>query len=210
MDSTRTADRACSRARERGFTLLELVVTVGVLALAGAATAGAFAALARNAAPGSVRDAALTAGENALARARAAVAYGPTTAPDGSTAAPDRAWALVPGSTTYLAGAQLRGSAPCGASATAANGGAASPGTTGAVGTSAALTLRLPVTATFDPAAQTFTVVVTYPRDPCALAGDGTIPASEARTVTLSESLPPSMYAPGQTLTRDVAVPARM
>ncbi len=190
MVSTRTAEPARLRAHERGFTLLELVAAVGVLALGGAATAGAFAALARNAAPGAARDAALTVAENALARARAAVAYVPTPAPDGSAAAADRSWALTPGETSYLAGAQLRGAAPC--------------------GTAAATTLRLPVTAAFDAPTQRFTVVVTYPRDPCAVASDGTIPAAQAETVTLSETLPPSTYAPGQTLTRDVAVPARM
>jgi prepilin-type N-terminal cleavage/methylation domain-containing protein len=186
VPSTRTAEpRVTRRDGERGFTLLELVASVGVLAIAGAATAGAFTALARHAAPGDARDAALTAGENALARARAAVAYAPA-----SAAAADRSWALVPGETDYVAGARLRGAAPCGATAAA--------------------TLKLPVAASFDASAQRFTVVVTYPRDPCGVAADGTIPAGNAETVTLEETLPPSAYAPGTTLTQDVAPPARM
>ncbi|HZO94933.1 MAG TPA: prepilin-type N-terminal cleavage/methylation domain-containing protein [Candidatus Baltobacteraceae bacterium] len=195
MRSTRTA--------ERGFTLVELVVAVGVLAIAGAATAGAFAAVARNAAPGGVRDAALTVAENALTRARAAVAYAPPSAPDGTPPAPDRSWALVAGTTSYVAGAQLRGPSPCGA---------ASPQTApgAAPNASSAVTLKLPVTTTFDPSAQRFTVVVTYPSDPCGVPSDGSIPSALQRAVTVSETLPPSAYPPGQTLVRDVAPPARM
>jgi|GEM_PF-1510033 len=186
--------RAVVRARagvepadQRGFTLIELVVAAGVITLAIAATAGGFAALARNAAPGGVRDAALTAGENALVRARAAAAYVPAPAADGSTPPPDRSWALVPGTTTYLAGARIAGGSAC-----------------------ASATLSLPVSATFDPEAQTFTAVVTYPRDPCAVTPGGAIPPADAATVTLQETLPPPAYAPGTAVVRDVATPARL
>lgn len=182
MDSTRTA--------ERGFTLLEVLVCVAVLALVSAATFGAFAAVARNATPGTVRDVALMAGENALARARAAAAYASSPSQDASALLAARAWALRPGETGYVAGAQLRAGATCGQT---------SP-----------RTLRLPVTATYDAANERFTVVVTYPRDPCRVASDGTIPADDAATVTLAETLPPSVYPPGQTIHRDVAPPARM
>jgi prepilin-type N-terminal cleavage/methylation domain-containing protein len=181
---------ASTRTAERGFTLLEVLVCVGVLVLACAATAGAFAALARQALPDTTRDVALMAGENALARARAAIAYASSPTADGTTLLTDRSWGLVPGETDVVAGAELRASAMC--------------------GNSAPLVLRLPIAATYDTTTQRFTVVVIYPRDPCALAADGSIPASDALTLTLGETLPPSAYPPGQTLVRSVATPARM
>jgi len=181
---------ASTRTAERGFTLLEVLVCVGVLVAAGAASAGAFAAVAREATPGTVRDLALMAGENALARARAAVAYASSPSADGTTLLADRSWGLIPGQTDLVAGGELQAPATC--------------------GTSAPLVLRLPIAATYDATTQRFTVVVTYPRDPCALAGDGSIPAGDAQTLTLGETLPPSVYPPGQTLTRAVATPARM
>lgn len=168
---------------ERGFTLLELLACVFVLALAGAAALGAFAAIARNAAPGATRDAALMVAENALARARAATAYVPPADPDAAAAmTTDRSWALVPGTRSFVAGAQLRGPAPC--------------------ASGAPRTLALPVTTTYDPAQQSFTVVVAYPAEPCSARTD--------RRVTLRAVLPPSVYAPGQGVTRRVQVPARM
>jgi prepilin-type N-terminal cleavage/methylation domain-containing protein len=178
------------RTAERGFSLLEVLVCVAILALVSAATFGAFAAVARNATPGGARDAALMVGENALARARAAVAYASSPSQDASALLAARSWALVPGTTSFVAGAQLGAGALCGA---------AQP-----------RTLRLPVTATYDAANERFTVVVTYPRDPCAVGSDGTIPAANAATVTLAETLPPSAYPPGQTVHRDIAPPARM
>ena len=182
MDSTRTA--------ERGFTLLELLVCVGILAAASAATAGAFAAVARNAGPPAARDAALMVAENALVRARAAIAYASSPAQDGPALLRDRSWGLVPGTTQYVAGAHLRAAAMC--------------------ATGAPLLLRLPVATAYDPASERFTVVVTYPRDPCRVGGDGTIATDGARTVSLTETLPPSAYVPGQTVHRDVPTPARM
>lgn len=178
------------RTDERGFTMLELVLCVGILAMASAAALGAFAALARNASAGASRDAALMVAENALARARAAVAYASSASQDGTALLGDRSWALSPARTSFVAGAQLRSSAQCGS--------AAPP------------VLRLPVTTAYDAANERFTVVVTYPRDPCAAALDGSIQAANAATVTLSETLPPSVYPPGQVIHRDVATPARM
>jgi prepilin-type N-terminal cleavage/methylation domain-containing protein len=182
VDSTRTA--------ERGFTLLELMMCVAVLALASAAAVGAFAAVARNATPGAARDVALMVAENALARARAAVAYSPPSPDDARALLADRSWALAPGQTRYAAGAELRANALC--------------------GTSAALRLRLPVVATYDAPSERFTVVVTYPRDPCRVSAEGVIPDDDAATVTLAQTLPPSAFAPGRLIRRDIAPPARM
>ena len=175
---------------ERGFTLLEVVVCMGVFALASAATLGAIASLVQNAAPRTSRDLALMVGENALTRARAAVAYASSPSQDGSAQLSDRTWALVPGTISTLGGAEMRAPAACGASAPRP--------------------LTFPLTTTYDPATERFTVVVTYPRDPCRVAPDGTIPPDDAATIALAETLPPSVFPPGQVLRRDVMPPARM
>jgi prepilin-type N-terminal cleavage/methylation domain-containing protein len=178
------------RTAERGFTLLELLLCVGMLAAASAATLGAFAALARNATPGTMRDAALNAAENALARARAAAAYASSPSQDGPALLGDRSWALVPGRSDYVAGAPLRAAGSC--------------------GDAVARVVRMPVAVTYDAPNERVTVVVTYPRDPCAVAADGTIADGDAATVTLAETLPPSVYPPGQVVHHDIAPPARM
>ena len=178
------------RTAERGFTLLELLVCMAGLALVSASTLGAFAAVARNAATGNARELALMAGENALARARAAIAYASSPSQDGTALIGDRSWGLVPGQSAYVAGAQLRASAMCGAQAP--------------------LLLNLPVATAYDARSERFTVVVTYPRDPCRAAREGAIAPDNAASVTLAETLPPSVYPPGQVLRRTVAPPARM
>jgi len=175
---------------ERGFALLELLACVALLGIASAATLGAVATLARNAGPQAARDTALMTAENALARARAAIAYASSPVQDGSALLADRSWGLRPGESDFVAGAQLQSPALC--------------------GSAAPLLIRLPVAATYDPSSERFTVVVTYPRDPCRVAPDGTIPVDDAATVTLGETLPPSVYPPGQLLHRDVQPPARM
>ncbi len=182
MHSTPTA--------ERGFALLEVLACVALLGIAGAATLGAVAALARNAAPAAAHDAALMVAENALARARAAIAYASSPTQDGSSLLGDRTWGLRAGTTAFVAGAQLRSPAAC--------------------GTAAPLLLDLPVAANYDPSTERFTVVVTYPRDPCLVDPTGTIPAGDAATLTLAQTLAPSVYPPGQVLHRDVQPPARM
>jgi prepilin-type N-terminal cleavage/methylation domain-containing protein len=175
---------------ERGFALLEVLACVALLGIASAATLGAVAALARNAGPAAARDAALMTAENALARARAAIAYASSPSEDGSALLADRSWGLNPGETDFVAGAQLQSPAMC--------------------NTNAPLLVKLPVAATYDPPSERFTVVVTYPRDPCRVAPDGTIPSDDTATVTLAQTLAPSVYPPGQVLHRDVQPPARM
>ncbi|MDQ6941625.1 MAG: hypothetical protein M3169_03810, partial [Candidatus Eremiobacteraeota bacterium] len=109
---------------------------------------------------------------------------------DASALLAGRTWALRPGESAYVAGAQFGAGVSC--------------------GDAAPRVLRLPVAASYDAVNERFTVVVTYPRDPCRVASDGTIPQGNAATVTLAETLPPSVYPPGQTIHRDVAPPARM
>jgi prepilin-type N-terminal cleavage/methylation domain-containing protein len=182
MDSTRTG--------ERGFALLEVLVCVGLLAIASAATMGALAALARNAGPAAARDAALMIAENTVARARAAIAYASSPSQDGPALLADRSWGLHPGESDFVAGAQLQAAALC--------------------GSGAPLTVKLPVAATYDASNERFTVVVTYPRDPCRVAGDGSMAIGDTATVTLTQTLAPSVYPPGQVVHRDVQPPARM
>jgi prepilin-type N-terminal cleavage/methylation domain-containing protein len=178
------------RTAERGFSLIELLVCVGILAIASAASVGAFAALARNATPGTARDLALMVAENALTRSRAAAAYASSPSLDGPALLSDRSWALHPGEADYVAGAELSASAICNA-----NG---------------AKLLQLPVAVSYDAASQRVQVVVTYPHDPCRAAADGTIPSDDAQTLTLAETLPPPVYPPGQVVHHDVLPPARM
>jgi prepilin-type N-terminal cleavage/methylation domain-containing protein len=178
------------RTAERGFSLLEVVVCAALFALASAATAGVVAAVARSAAAPAARDAALMVAENALVRARAAVAYASSPDQDGSLLLAGRAWGLVDGTTTFTAGAEIRAPAPCGGNVP--------------------LRLALPVTTTFDSSSQRFSVTVTYPRDPCAVAAGGAIDPDNAADVTIAETLPPSVYPPGQELLRNVMTPARM
>ncbi len=178
-----TAERAARTSGERGFTLLELLVCAFLLAIAGAATAGAFAAVARNAAGGETRAVALMAAENAIARARAVTAYVQAADPSAAAAqATDRSWALVAGTQSFFAGAKLRAPAQCG-------------------GTKS-VRLTLPVTTSYDGASQAFSVTVGYPSDPCSPQAD--------RSLTLRAVLPPSAYAPGQDVAVPIDVPARM
>lgn len=177
-----TAERGFTPA-ERGFTLLELLVCVFLLAVVGAATGGAFAAVARNAASGQTRAVALMVAENALARARAVTAYAHSADPSAVAAlTTDRSWALVPGPQSFGAGAELRAPAQC--------------------STSQPLRLTLPVTTAYDATRQTFSVTVAYPSDPCAARAD--------RSLTLRAVLPPSVTAPSQDMAVPVNVPARM
>jgi hypothetical protein len=167
---------------ERGFALLDALIAAALFALAAAASAGVVAAIARATTPGIVRDAARTVAENVLTRANAAVAYAAAPAP-GSTPASDRNWALTPGASSFVAGAALVSPLPC--------------------GSTVPLQLRLPVSTSFDPATQRFTVTVSYPRDPCDASGP-------TATVEMAQTLPPSAYAPGSTVDLIVRPPARM
>ena len=182
--ASRTTDPEC------GFTLVELVVCVALFAIVSAATVGGVAVVLRNAMPNGTRDVAMMVLENTLARARAAAAYVPI-GTSSNTAPFDPAAANLVSSQpqAFTAGAELRSNNVC-------NGGTTS------------LRLLLPVQTTY--ANSVLTVTVTYPRDPCRVAADGTIPSDDALTITQSETLSPPLYIPGHVLVRPIGVPAKM
>jgi prepilin-type N-terminal cleavage/methylation domain-containing protein len=173
---------------EAGFTLIELVVCLAILAVVGAATIGAVAAVARNAVPNVTRDVALMVAENTLVRARAAAAYVPQ-ATGAAPVDPATANLISAQPQQFTAGAQLRASDLCGSH-------------------QQSRTLRLAVATSY--AANVFTVRVTYPRNPCAAAPGGAVGAADEASVTLSATLAPPLYVPGHVITRTVGVPARM
>ena len=168
---------------ERGFTLLELVVCVGLFAAIGIGALALLPALARNAQAGIVRDAALETARNALERARAAAAYyPPALVGDAATRAvttADHRWALAAQASAPSA-ARLR-PAPCGAAVANAD-------------------IPLAVASSYDAPSDRLTVTVTYPHDPCASGGP-------SDTVSLSTVLAPAQYAPQTQLTTAIGDP---
>lgn len=174
--------------REAGFTLIELVVSLAIVAVVSAATIGAVAAVARNAVPNVARDAALMVAENTLVRARSAAAYVPQST--GAAPADPAAASLINAQPQqFIAGAQLRANNLCG-------------------GSQLVRTLRLPVATSY--AANVFTVRVMYPRNPCSVGSNGAISSGDEAVLTLSTTLAPPVYVPGHVIPRAVGVPARM
>jgi hypothetical protein len=175
---------AAERAAEAGFGLLELVVCVGLLVTGAVLALALLPGLARASQAGLMRGAATDVARNALERARAAAAYVPA--------------ALVAAPAT-------RGAAAAGhawAFAAAASDVAAVRVERGLCGSSAAFTdVPVKVTTAYDATADTLSVTVAYPPDPCA-------PATQA-TVALSARLAPAAYAPQTELDAAIADPAQ-
>jgi type II secretory pathway pseudopilin PulG len=171
------------RAEEAGFSLLELVMCVGLLSAGCVLALALLPVLARNAQAQMMRDAATGVARNAIERVRAATAYYPA----GGVADPnlrrtttaDHAWVLAPAA-TYAAAVRV-GHALCAAAATTTD-------------------VPLTVALTYDAPSDTLTVAVSYPPDPCA-------PAALA-TVSLAADLAPSAYAPQTMLPAAIADPA--
>jgi prepilin-type N-terminal cleavage/methylation domain-containing protein len=171
---------------QRGFTLIELVIALAVIAAIGATAVGALAAVSRAAMPNVMRDGALMVAENTLARARAAAAYVPLG--DGvAPTDPADANLLRPTPTTFTAGVRIPSLAVCANAAPNAD-----PAAT-----------VITVSASTAYAKNVFTVTVTYPRDRCNAN-------SETASVILHETLAPPLYLPGHTITRNVADPTTM
>jgi len=171
---------------QRGFTLIELVISLAVIAAIGAAAVGALAAVSRAAMPNVMRDGALMVAENALARARAAAAYVPVG--DGAASTdPADASLLRPTPTAFTAGVRVPSIAACANAAPNAD--------------PSATVVSVAVTTAY--AKNVFTVTVAYPRDRCSAA-------SATAAVVLHETLAPPLYLPGHTITRGIADPATM
>ena len=157
---------------EGGYSLLELVICVGLTVVVAVTALAALPLLARSAQAGIVRDAAFEAGLNAIERIRAAAAYYPaalvTDSAARATTTADHRWVLA-ASATYASAARIERPL-CGAAA-------------------ATVDVPLAVASTYDATTDRLTVTVGYPRDPCS-------DSSPADAVTLSATLAPAQYAP--------------
>ncbi len=166
-----------------GYSLIELVVCVGLIVTVAVAALSALPVLARNAQAGLVRDAATDEARNALERIRAAVAYYPAALVADpaarATATADHRWALA---ATASVAATARIERPL-------------------CGTAAPVDISLAVTTAYDAASDRLTVTVAYPLDPCTNA-------SPAATVSASATLAPAQYAPQTQLQNTIADPA--
>jgi hypothetical protein len=173
-----------STTDDAGFSLVELVVCVGLVLLGAVTALGLVPVLARAANAGIVRAAATDVARNALERARAAAAYAPPALvadPAARSAAlADHAWALAPAA-SFAAAARMRGPL---------------------CGNAAGLDVPLAVDARYDAAADRLTVAVSYPRDPCD-------PGSPSERIVLAATLTPAAYAPGTLLGAPIADPAK-
>ncbi|GAC1412312.1 MAG: hypothetical protein NVSMB64_22540 [Candidatus Velthaea sp.] len=160
---------------ERGFTLIELVVTIAIVALASLATLGLIAAIVKNGAPNLNRDLALMIAQNTLERARVAAAYLPLVSdPSQDAAAKTRA---ASGDTSYILTAASSFSAA-----------AKLPDSTCAASGAGVARLALEVTTSLS-GANVFSVSVRYPVNACS-------PGATA-SVDLTEVLPAPIPIPG-------------
>jgi type II secretory pathway pseudopilin PulG len=176
-------ERAGGRAGERGYSLLELLICVGLLVAGCVLALALLPGLVRRSQAELMRDAATQVARNAIERVRAAAAYYPAGAVSDPAAravtTADHAWALLPAA-SYLAAARVHG-ALCGS---------ASPSTD----------VPMNVALRYDAPSDTLTVAVSYPPDPCA--------ASVQATVSLAAQLAPASYAPQTVLQSAIADPA--
>jgi Tfp pilus assembly protein PilV len=176
------ADR--KRCGEAGFSLIEAVICIALLACGCVAALAAFPPLIRNAEAGIVRAAATSIARNAIERVRAAVAYDPPGAVlDPATRAAttaNHAWALA-ATSTYRTTARFSRSL-CGTA-------------------SATTDVPMTVTTTYAASADMLTVTVQYPRSPCV--------PSNLTSVSLATPLAPAADAPQTTLRTGVADPER-
>ena len=160
---------------ERGFTLIELVITIGLVALVSLATIGVLASLAKRSEPSTTRDLALMVAQNTLERARVAAAYLPiVTDPSQDAAAKTRASS---GDTSFILNTA--------ASFTAR---AKLPTSTCATSGADATILDLAVQTTLS-GTNVFRVTVQYPVNECV--------PSQTATLALSEVLPAPVPIPG-------------
>jgi Tfp pilus assembly protein PilV len=171
------------RAAEAGYSLLEVVMCVGLLIVGSVLALALLPAVARASQSQLMRGAATDVARNAIERTRAAAAYYPA----GAVADPlaraattaGHSWALAPG-VTYTAAAHVH-RALCGRPAATSD-------------------VALTVAMTYDAPSDTLTVAVSYPPNPC----DTTVQS----LVSLSAQLAPASYAPQTQLPTAIADPA--
>jgi type II secretory pathway pseudopilin PulG len=171
------------RASEAGYSLLEVIVCVGLLILGSVLALALLPALARASQAQLMRGAATAVARNALERARAAAAYYPPAAvadPVARAAATSgHDWAFVPAA-SYMAAARVH---------------------RGLCGTAAATSdVPMRVTMSYDAPSDALNVAVSYPPNPCN--------ASVQSTISLSAQLAPAGYAPQTQLPTAIADPA--
>jgi prepilin-type N-terminal cleavage/methylation domain-containing protein len=169
-----------TKTTEAGFTLIETLVVVAVVAMVGLGAAGAVAMIGKNGEPQTNRNLALMVARNALERARVAAAYLPI-ATDASAGASvsayaqtgDATYVLQPGTTSFTAQVSV-------------------PAIT--CGTGTATTIAVGITTVVTPPAPgtngtSVAVTATYPPSACA--------PSQTASVMLGETLAPPALAPG-------------
>lgn len=175
--------------RERGFTLIEVIVCTAMLVVVIGGTLGMFAAVANRAQPDRTRDLALMVAQNTLLRARAAASYAPAVLPNPnvatlSTYVDSRAWVLPIGTQAFTESAPLvSATSLCGAATTKP----------------IALDVRTDYEESGTPPARQFTVTVAYPVNPCT--------NDAKKTVTVTEEMPTLAFVPGTRVTQSIAPP---
>lgn len=166
---------------EGGFTMLEVIVCVGLVVSATVIALGALPVLIRQSTRGIVRTAAVEVARNVLVRAEAAGTYLP---PDADATATTRVqttnnhtWAFVPAAAFSSAVSLAR--VWCGQTQITVN-----------------------VTTTYDASTDLFRVNVAYPSDPC----DATALSAQ---VTLAQRYAPALDPPGSSYVVPIADPQR-
>jgi Tfp pilus assembly protein FimT len=171
------------RASEAGYSLLELVMCVGLLIVGSVLALGLLPALARASQSQLIRGAATEVARNAIERARAAAAYyppGAVTDPLARAAATaGHGWALG-SAASYTAAVHVH-RALCGTPAATSD-------------------VSLRVAMSYDAPSDVLTVAVSYPPNPCDTATQAVI--------SLSAQLAPATYAPQTQLPSAIADPA--
>jgi prepilin-type N-terminal cleavage/methylation domain-containing protein len=171
------------RCPDAGFSLLEVIVCIGLMVLGTAIALGTLPTLVHRSQDDLVGLAATDVARNAIERFRAGAAYYPTTAGVGDlTQTNGHAWAFAAGfrSTARVAVRVRR--ALCGTARSTSD-------------------VSMDLTTTYDPVADAVRAVVTYPRNACD--------TSSSETVTLTAPLAPAQWSPQTRLPLPVGDPAQ-
>jgi prepilin-type N-terminal cleavage/methylation domain-containing protein len=163
------------KTSDRGFSLIELVVVVGLVVIVTTATIGLIASISKRAEPDINRDLAMMTAQNTLERARAAAAYFPLAQSQAESDAVAQVASSQDKSFILDTNKSFSVSVPLPTSTCGVNNGAVT-----------AISLNVTTTLNVD----VFDVKVTYPTAACS-------PNAVTNTVELSETMPVSSYIPG-------------